>query len=77
MDIESMEPDALRRYARDLMHENEALKAALRTPKRSPFAQVIGGLVDGLTREEKDILVRLFAHMHDVPTERHTYAEDA
>lgn len=76
MDIEALEPDALRRYARDLMRENDDLRAALRMPKRSPFAQVIGGLVDGLTREEKDILVRLFAHTRDVPTERHAYAED-
>jgi hypothetical protein len=76
MDIDALEPDALRRYARDLMHENEALRAALRAPKRSPFAQVIGGLVDGLTREEKDILTRLFAHIRDVPTDRHVYAED-
>lgn len=77
MDIDALEPDALRRYARDLLKENEHLREVLKMPKRSPFAQVIGGLVDGLTREEKDILVRLFAHMHDVPTERHTYAEDA
>ena len=76
MDIESMEPDALRRYARDLMQENVHLREALRVPKRSPFAQVVGGLVDGLPREEKDMLVRLFAHMRDVPTDRHVYAED-
>jgi hypothetical protein len=61
MDIDSMTPDALRRALRDALRDNEALRrrvleddAAAWSP--SPFAVVVGHMLDGLTPSERNLV---------------------
>lgn len=58
-----MTPDALRRTCRDLLRENETLRRRLsedegdtETFRLSPFAVVVGHMLDGLTPSERDLV---------------------
>lgn len=61
MDIDSMTPDALRRCLREALRENETLRRRLSEdgPTLSPFAMVVGHLLDGLSPPERDLAVNL------------------
>jgi hypothetical protein len=63
MDIDSMTPDALRRALRDALRDNEALRRRLsddegdtETFRLSPFAVVVGHMLDGLTPSERNLV---------------------
>ena len=58
-----MTPDALRRTCRDLLRENETLRRRVsedegdsETFRLSPFAVVVGHLLDGLTPSERHLV---------------------
>jgi hypothetical protein len=64
MDIDGMNPDELRRACRDLLRENETLRRRLHDEDAeawspSPFAVVVGHMLDGLTPNERDLAVSL------------------
>jgi hypothetical protein len=67
MDVDSMQPDELRRRLRDALSENEALKRRLRE-RPSAFARAVEAALDGLDDKEKSLMRDVFNIVRPEPT---------
>jgi hypothetical protein len=58
MDIDSMNPDQLRRALRDALRDNEALRRRL-GEQPPPFSRIAEAILDGVSRDEMHLAASL------------------
>lgn len=66
MDVDSMQPDELRRRLRDALRENEELRRRF-TVRPSAFARAVEAALDGLDGKEHDLMRSVFDVLRPEP----------